>query len=112
MRRWLALEYSTLNSALVTKRKTLSELLDMDEPKIITRNEKEHRFDVNTLFRIADVLSNEQKSKLKIPITFHSDVNVEDSLYIDDELAVLVLMNLDLLQIRRKRETSVQWCRR
>jgi len=93
----MALELAGLGSSMVVKRQTVSKLLGMDEPKVINRAKEAHIIDGSVLRRIGDVLSEGEMERLRIPITFHSDLEVEQSLFLDDELAVDTLKRLDVL---------------
>ena len=97
MERWMALELADLGRSMVVKRQTVSTLLMMDEPKVINRAGEEHIIDWSVLRRIGDILREGEMERLMIPITFHSDLEVEQSLFLDDELAVDTLKRLDVL---------------
>ena len=97
MERWMALELADLGRSMVVKRQTVSKLLGMDEPKVVNRAKEDHIIDGSVLRRIGDVLNESELERLRIPITFHSDLQVEQSLFLDDELAVDTLKRLDAL---------------
>ena len=94
MDRWMGLEMRGLTQGLVTRKRTLADLLQEDPPSAVTREGDPHPFDLGVLERLADVTSLGERRRLRLPITLriHADLEIQAS--VEDELAAEVLRRL------------------
>lgn len=93
--KWVDFEIRTIHSGLVTKRKTLKELLSEDSPQCIMRDGQIHFFDKEELKRIESVASEEEREALKLPMNLHFSLEMEDQCYFSDDVASKVLRRLE-----------------
>jgi len=92
--RWMGLEIARMNEGVVEGRKTLTSLLTEERPAARTRGGAEYLFDRNALSRLGGGLADDLRKVLKIPILFYVTMDVRDSCYLDDEVAVRALQSL------------------
>ena len=88
LEKWLKFEYQNLNKNLVTHQVAVSELLEMDEPKTVTRAGEEYRFDIEYLNKFVEAIPRYYHRRLRLPITLYRDLRVRDSCFITDTLCV------------------------
>jgi len=93
--KWVDFEFRTIHSALVTKRKTLKELLSEDSPQCVTREGQVHFFDKEELKRIKSATSEDEEGVLRLPINLHFSLEMENQCYFSDEVASKVLRRLE-----------------
>ena len=93
--RWIALELGRINAGLVVQRKTLAQLRVEPRPACVTRDGVEHAFDAVALERIAAVLNPAEAQALRLPITLFATGDVEDHVYVAEELAAKTLRTLE-----------------
>jgi len=89
--RWIALELGRLNAGLVVEKKSLAQLRAEARPACRTREGGEHPFEREALDRLAAVLTEDEAKALRLPITFFVTGDVEDAVYVSDELAAKAL---------------------
>lgn len=93
--RWIALEVGRINAGLVVARKSLAQLRAEPQPACVTREGGEHGFDRKALDRLATVLSKEEAEALRLPITLFATGELEDHVYVSEELAAKALRSLE-----------------
>lgn len=93
--RWIALEVGRINAGLVVARKSLAQLRAEPRPACVTREGGEHGFDRPALDRLAAVLSREEAEALRLPITLFATGELEDHVYVSEELAAKALRSLE-----------------
>ena len=100
--RWMGMEIARINDSVVAGRKPLAELLTGEDPKAGTKGGGEHHFSRKTLAALGERLDEETRKALKLPIIFFFDMDVRDSCYLADGIAVQALQALgDLGEGRR-----------
>ena len=67
--RWISFELGRLNAGLVVEKKSLSRLLLEAEPSSRTREGDPHPFDREALQRLAAVLTADEATELRLPLT-------------------------------------------
>ena len=67
--RWISFELGRLNADLVIEKKSLARLLQEPEPTCRTREGDAYPFDREALARLAAVLTHEEASALRLPLT-------------------------------------------
>ena len=93
MDKWMEHELANINKALVTRRRSLRELLDEADPRCETKEGDEYRFSKESLKRFARVLSHGEDVLLPVSLCFSS--TLEDSCYVSDETASIMLRRLE-----------------
>ena len=89
--RWVSLELGRLNAGLVVERKSLAHLLQEAEPACRDREGADHPFDPAALRRFARALTAQEAETLRLPVTVFVTGDLEDSVYIAEELAAKAL---------------------
>ncbi|MFQ5908419.1 MAG: DUF61 family protein [Thermoplasmata archaeon] len=92
--RWVGLEMGKLTYGLVTRTKSLRELLEEDEPHATTREGERYPFDKTVLQKLAAVTSEAERGRLRLPITLRFHLDLENQASVEDELAAAVLRRL------------------
>ncbi len=85
--RWMTLEISKINRSVVTERRSLTDLVVMDRPALVTKGGGEYRFDKKTLILIGNALPADLSRNLRLPILCYFDSAVGDSCFITDPYA-------------------------
>ncbi len=85
------MEARRFTEGVVADRRNLASLLSEENPVGTTRGGGEHPFDREALSRLGDGLPGEVREALKIPILFFVDMDVRDSCYLTDEIALRAL---------------------
>jgi uncharacterized protein (UPF0216 family) len=101
MLRWMHLELQRINASVVVERKTLTALHKEDSPSAKTRGGKEHRFNRDALDTLWLQTPLDLRDQLRLPILFYFDMDVRDSCYLTDEVAVRVLQALGEISLLR-----------
>jgi uncharacterized protein (UPF0216 family) len=112
MIRWMQMEINRINAATVLERKTLSVLCREESPSAKTKGGKEHAFDRNVLRTLQEQLPPEIQDRLKIPILFYFNIDVPDSCYLTDEIAVTALQGLGEISLLRIPRNGKIWVSR
>jgi len=112
LRRWLQLEIGRINEGMVTERKRLSVLRSEESPRTVTRRGDVYRFDPGVIRSLADALPREIHACLRLPIQFRQRIDVPDSWYLDDEVAVRALQIVGDLSPMRRMHDSRLWVSR
>lgn len=94
MDRWIALEMTRLQGALVTQTRPLADLLAEPEPQATTKGGFPYRFDRAVLQRFHDALGALDRRRLRLPVTFYVDRDLPDDAYLQDETAIRLLAGL------------------
>jgi len=89
--RWISFELGRLNAGLVIEKKSLAQLRSEARPACRTREGEEHPFEREALDRLAAVLTEDEARALRLPITLFVPGDLEDAVYISDELAAKAL---------------------
>jgi len=89
--RWMGMEIARINDSVVAGRKTLALLLADENPEARTKGGGDHHFSRETLASLGAGLNEEKRKALKIPIIFFFDMDVRDSCYLTDGIAVQAL---------------------
>ncbi|MFQ6013022.1 MAG: DUF61 family protein [Thermoplasmata archaeon] len=92
--RWMGLEMRSLAHGLVTRKKRLSRLLTEEPPQGMTRDGQPYPFDREVLRKLADVTSEEERERLRLPITLRFHAGLENQVSVENELAAAVLHRL------------------
>lgn len=79
--RILAREIEKINDHLPKESKTLRELLEMDEPKVLTRSGDELIMDKKELEMLASILPAQYHDKLRLPIIILRMVDMGEGVY-------------------------------
>lgn len=82
--RWIAHEVGRLNANLVVEKKSLTRLLKEPEPGARTREGNLHTFDPAALVRFAAVLSADEASDLRLPLTLLVRGDTDDARLADE----------------------------
>ncbi len=93
--RWIALELGRINAGLVVQRKTLAQLRAEPRPACKTREGEEHAFEPAALDRLAAVLAPAEAEALRLPITLFATGELEEHVYVAEELAAKALRTLE-----------------
>ncbi len=93
--RWISLELGRINAGLVVERKSLARLRAEARPACVTREGGEHAFDRAALDRIAAVLTPAEAEALRLPITLFATGDLEDHVYVAEEIASKALRSLE-----------------
>jgi uncharacterized protein (UPF0216 family) len=112
MRRWMSLEISRINAAVVIERKTLTILCQEESPSAKTKAGKEHVFNRDALRTLCEQVSPDLRDRLRLPILFYFDMDVPDSCYLPDEMAVRTLQGLGEISILRTPRKGRVWVSR
>lgn len=100
--RWMGMEIARINDSVVAGRKTLASLLAEEEPRARTKGGGDHHFSRETLASLGSRLNEDTRKALKLPVIFFFDLDVRDSCYLTDWIAVQALQALgDLGEGRR-----------
>lgn len=94
-KKWFEHEMTTVHKGLVTRKKSLQSLLEMDGPYCLTREEERHVFDKGILVKLAASIPREKHPQLKLPITLSFDLKVRNECYIADEIAAEAIRELE-----------------
>ncbi|MGA2934618.1 MAG: DUF61 family protein [Methanomicrobiales archaeon] len=89
--RWMGMEIARINDSVVAGHKTLAQLLAEENPKARTKGGGDHHFSRETLASLGKGLDEETWKALKLPVIFFFDMDVRDSCYLTDGIAVLAL---------------------
>lgn len=84
-----------LHTGLVVRRRSLRDLLEQERPTCLTKEGEEYEFDRGVLLRFAAVTNDEEREKLRLPITLYFETGAGDHCRVDDELASKVLRRLE-----------------
>jgi uncharacterized protein (UPF0216 family) len=109
MERWLKFEYGNINKNLVTNQKILAELLKMDDPVALTKDDETYQFDSDALMNFSREVPKIYHKRLKLPIIFYKDMRVKDSCFMVDELAVKVLKHTNNLDSMYRFQDGRLW---
>lgn len=107
--RWMRMEISKINNGIVTSRKTLSQLLKEDKPSSKTKDGKEYSFKKETINELGKKLPENIQERLKLPILFFFDMQVDDSCYLGDKTALEALKILGELGNKREFNKNRLW---
>jgi len=89
--KWFALEYATLQRALVREPRPIGDLLDEATPSATTRSGEPHRFARPEIERLASGLDALGRRRLKLPIFLYVDGESMESAAVRDETAARAL---------------------
>lgn len=92
--KWFALEMGRVHEGLVISPRPLHELLAEDAPSAPTRGGGVHAFDKAMLERAAALLSPLERRRLRLPVTFYVDKDVDADAYVADASAIALLRAL------------------
>ncbi|MFQ6128048.1 MAG: DUF61 family protein [Thermoplasmata archaeon] len=95
LKKLMQIEYRNINAGIVTRRRKLRDLLQEDDPSCKARDGSSYRFDREYLNEFANLLTEEERGSLRLPITLTFDVKLPDHCYITDELASTILRRLE-----------------
>ncbi len=93
--RWISLELGRINAGLVVERKSLARLRAEERPACVTREGGTHAFERGALDRLAAVLTVAEAESLRLPITLFASGDLEDHVYLSEELAAKALRALE-----------------
>ena len=100
--RWMGMEIARINDGVVAGRRPLASLMAEENPQGRTKGGGIHFFSRVTLASLGDRLDESTRKTLKLPIIFFFSVDIRDSCYLADEIAVQALQALgDLGEGRR-----------
>ena len=91
MERWVAHEYASVNSSLVTKKKSLALLLQEADPSCATRDGDAWPFGRAALDRLSAACRPGDAEALRLPISLHFSPDLPDECYLTDPIAADVL---------------------
>ncbi len=107
--RWMRVEIGKINEGIVSERKSLAHLLEEDMPTARTKTRNEHVFDKSVLKEISTKIPLNLQHKLRLPLVFFSDIQVPDSCYLNDPLALETLQRLGELSEMRLMQQGKLW---
>jgi uncharacterized protein (UPF0216 family) len=93
--RWISLELGRINAGLVVERKSLARLRAETQPACTTREGEPHPFDRAALDRLAAVVTAAEAEALRLPITLFATGDLEDHVYLSEEIAARALRALE-----------------
>ncbi len=93
--RWLGFEMRGIHRGLVTRKRSLQQLLQQEVPRCTTKEGEDYLFEKDVLLRFAEVTSREEREKLRLPISLYFHAEMEGQCRLDDELAGDVLRRLE-----------------
>jgi uncharacterized protein (UPF0216 family) len=91
LERWTERESRSLNAGLVTKKKSLAELLSEPSPSCTTRDGEPWPIDRAVLERLAAGCGPTEPEALRLPIALHFSSQLDDACYVTDPVAATVL---------------------
>lgn len=94
LQRWFRLEANRFNDGVVVSQKTLSRLLAERKPWAKAKNGRMHYFDKARLEEFAARIPCNMRERLRLPIFFHVDLGVDDSVFLTDEMAADAMKHL------------------
>ena len=92
--RWMGREISRIHDSVVAGRKTLASLLAEENPTAMTRGGGEYHFSRETPASLGERLDEGTREALKLPVIFFFNIDVRDSCYLTDKIAVQALQAL------------------
>lgn len=93
MKKWFKFEMARINSGIVTKKKTLEELVKGEMPKTEAKDGSEYYFNKDALLSLENELPKEMHS-IMLPLSFYTSLDVRGSVYIGDKSSLMVLKHL------------------
>ena len=93
MKKWFKFEMAKINSGIVTKKRSLKELLKEKVPQTKAKDECIYYFNKNALFDLKNELPKDMHS-IMLPINFYISLDIRSSVYIADKPSLSVLMYL------------------
>ncbi len=106
--KWLKFEYHNINKNLVIQKVSIADLLEMENPKVLTKEGEEYTFNIASLQKLGKAIPAYYHRQLKLPITFYKDLRVKDSCFITDDIAIKALQQSnDLDQLYRPKDDKV-----
>jgi len=99
--KWMSLEMRKINEGIVHTRIPLSTLLDMERPVSSTRGGQEFRFDRGVLERIGSMIPPSLAKRLRLPVIFYFDMDVPESCFLTDRVALEALQEMGELSRER-----------
>jgi uncharacterized protein (UPF0216 family) len=91
--RLVASQLNALNRGVVTKQKSLEELLKEEQPFAPTREGK-HFFKKEDLEKLGELLPDHKYKELKLPIYLYIDLKVPSDYYVRDKIGAEVIRKL------------------
>ena len=110
--RWMGMEIARINDGVVAGRKTLTSLLAEEDPTAQTKAGGEYHFSRETLAALGERLNEETRKSLKLPVIFFFSMDVRDSCYLTDEIAVKAFQALGDLGEGRRLTNGRLWVAR
>ncbi|MFQ5986630.1 MAG: DUF61 family protein [Thermoplasmata archaeon] len=92
--RWVGLEMGRLAHGLVSRTRSLGQLLEEEHPRTTTREGESYAFDKKVLQGLAAVTSDEERDRLRLPITLRFHADLENQASVEARLAATVLRRL------------------
>lgn len=86
-------QLKSLNTGMVSQKKSLKELLDEENPSVETRDGKDHYFEYEHLEKIEESIPLYKKDELKLPIIVYNDPSL-DQCYVKRRIEGEVIKNL------------------
>ncbi len=112
MKRWMQMEISRINESIVIERKTLAAVYKEETSSARTKSGKEYPFNRQALKALWDQAPPDIRDRLKVPILFHFDMDVPDSCYVTDEVAIRALQSLGEISLLRTPQKGRVWVSR
>lgn len=95
LRKLMEIEYRNINAVMVIRGRKLKDLLQEDTPACTAKDGSPYRFDKQRPHNLTDKLIENEKEKLRLPITLTFNVKLSDYCNITDETASAVLRRLE-----------------
>lgn len=92
---WMRWEYDRLNAGVVAHTKPLRDLLEEPRPHVVARDGTEVELERSALEAMAAVCTEDERERLRLPITIRFPADVGDSAYMADDLASAVLHRVE-----------------
>ncbi len=93
MKKWFKFEMAKINSGIVTKKRSLKELLKEKVPQTKAKDECIYYFNKDALHELENELPKDMHS-IMLPINFYISLDIRSSVYIADKPSLSVLKQL------------------
>ena len=107
--RWMNLEISKINRGVVTERKAMIDLVEMERPQIATKGGGTYRFKKDILVMLRTRLPQRLLRRLRLPVLCYFDSSVGDSCFITDDQGVEMLKELKEISFMREMTDGRLW---
>jgi uncharacterized protein (UPF0216 family) len=93
MKKWFKFEMAKINSGIVTKKRSLKELMEEEVPQTKAKDESIYYFNKDALLDLKNGLPKDMHS-IMLPINFYISLDIRSSVYIADKPSLFALKYL------------------